>query len=198
MKRITSALALAVGIASFVFACSKKAPPAPAEPAPTAKAPEPEPKPAEPKPAEPAKVEADVAAKPAEDVAVAATPITGEARVKKYLACWELVNTKKFDELKACFAPDVMDDQVDSGMPAVNGWDAYKTARLDVYATAFPDFTGKAQYVFQVGDHTFGVILFGGTHGGVLKSAMGDIPATNKKTGSSSCTTSSGRRTPRS
>lgn len=193
MKRITSALALAVGIASFAPACSKKEPPKPVEP--TAKAPEPEPKPepkVDPKPVEDAAVKAaedaavkpaeEVAAKPAEDVAAAAA-ITGEERVKKYQACWADFNAKNLDGFKTCFAPDFTDDTVDSDVPQTTGWDEFKTKRLDVFRAAFPDLNGKAQYIFQIGDHTIGVQLFSGTQTGVLKSAMGDLPASNKKLG---------------
>jgi len=128
-------------------------------------------KPPETKPPEPPPPETKPARK---------APTTGEEVAAQYKECWGYFNDKKWDDFKACFAPDFVGEQVDSGTPPYKGPEGAAT-EAQAMATAFPDAKGEQQLTLVNGKKVVSITNFTGTHEGTLKGPAGDIPATHKK-----------------
>ncbi len=108
-----------------------------------------------------------------------ATALTQEDAAKMYAACWGHFNGRTWDDFKNCFAADAVSDDMGMGMQA-KGNEAI-VAEAKKYADAMSDTKGEAQLTLVNGKNIAAIQLFTGTHDGVMKSPMGDIPATGKK-----------------
>jgi predicted ester cyclase len=139
----------------------------------------------------------DEAAKPADKPSTTATPDkpatpekpaapampTGEELAKRYQDCWGYFNAKDYDNFKTCYAPGVVSDFVDSGMPPATGWDEVHAKHDAPIDEALPDRKGTVELTLINGSNGVTIALFTGTHTGTFKTPAGDIPATNKKVG---------------
>jgi steroid delta-isomerase-like uncharacterized protein len=137
------------------------------------------------------KEEAEPAKKPGSEKKVDKTPPTppkpvtlaGADLAKLYLDCWGAFNAADWAKFTACYAADSSSTWVDTGMPDAMGAKAIVDTQAKPFRDAFPDMKGDVQVVLLNGRNVFSVALMQGTHTGVLKSPMGDIPATGKKVG---------------
>ncbi|MDQ3337392.1 MAG: ester cyclase [Myxococcota bacterium] len=107
--------------------------------------------------------------------------LEGKALADRYLECTAHINGAKWDDFKTkCLAKDYKGHDADGqnieGPDAVLDW--FKGQH-----TAFPDMKFQPQLVLVNGRNILAVGLTTGTHTGVLKSPMGEVPATNKKMG---------------
>src|SRR5580765_6218398 len=69
-------------------------------------------------------------------------PLTPEELAKRLDECWGLWNAAKWDELKTCFATDVIAEAPGSGEPATSGAAALVDGAKSV-RPAFPDQKGE-------------------------------------------------------
>jgi len=109
------------------------------------------------------------------------TKLEGKALADKYLACTSFINTAKWDDLASkCLATTYKGHTADgddtSGPSAVVDY-------FKAQAAAFPDMKLQPQLVAVNGRNILAVALLTGTHTGTMKSAHGELPATNKKIG---------------
>ena len=120
-----------------------------------------------------------------EQAAVQAGPrvLTPAERVAWYQDCWSHFNNKAWDRFKACYADDVVSEQVDSGHPHAKGFDAMETG-VRTFVSAFPDVKGDLELVLVKGETILGIQVLTGTHTGVLIGPDGmSIPPTGKPIG---------------
>jgi predicted ester cyclase len=107
---------------------------------------------------------------------------TATERVAFYQDCWNLFNTKAWDQFAACYTADAESENVDSGMPVARGTDAVVQGAKDIVG-AFPDINGSLQLVV-VGEREIAALgLLTGTHTGPLTGGPEPLPATNKPIG---------------
>ncbi|MBA3539722.1 MAG: ester cyclase [Deltaproteobacteria bacterium] len=109
------------------------------------------------------------------------TPKTGNDLAAKYTDCVGHINAGKFDDFKSqCIAADYKGHQVDAPVVASadDAINYFKGNRV-----AFPDMKLAPQLVLINGRNVLAVNLATGAHTGVMKTPMGDVPATNKKIG---------------
>src|SRR6185503_15607294 len=118
------------------------APPATTEPAPAAAAPAPEEKKAEAKPA----------------------PATAEERTKLYQSCWAAFNVKDWAKFTPCISDKATSEQVDSGMPMLNGKNEFIEKGPKQFAASFPDAVGELQLTLLNGNTIVGIALVKGTN----------------------------------
>jgi len=109
-------------------------------------------------------------------------PPTTAARVAFYQDCWNLFNTKAWDQFAACYTADAESENVDSGMPAARGTEAVLKGAKD-FVAAFPDISGSLQLVVAGDQEIAALGLLTGTHTGPLPGGPEPIPATNKPIG---------------
>lgn len=112
-----------------------------------------------------------------------AKPATPEDAAKRYVECWGLFSGHDMDKFKGCYTKDALSVHVDSGIPDATGADQIIETHAKPLVTAFPDIKGDVELTLINGKNGVTVALLTGTHTGVMKSPMGDIPATNKKIG---------------
>ena len=107
--------------------------------------------------------------------------LEGKALADRYLECMSMVNDKKWDDFKSkCISADFKVNQADG--PGLANVDA-TLEFFKMQSTAFPDLKLSPQLVMVSGRNIIGVFMMTGTHTGVMKSPMGEIPPTNKKVG---------------
>ncbi len=121
-------------------------------------------------------------AKPADPKPVAKAP-TGDDLAKRYQDCWGFFNARDDAKFQTCYAPNIVSDFVDSGMPPVTTWKDIQEKHDKPILDAMPDAKGEVELTLVNGMNGATVALFTGTHTGTLKTPGGDIPATNKKIG---------------
>jgi ketosteroid isomerase-like protein len=112
----------------------------------------------------------------------APAPLAGTAIAERYQMCVGLVNDGKFDEFRKECADDSYTRHAFGGIPEQKGADNLVSFFKDQKA-AFPDWKLAPQLIMISGRNILAVNLVTGTHGGTMKSPMGDVPATNKKFG---------------
>jgi predicted ester cyclase len=114
---------------------------------------------------------------------VAAKPATPEDQAKRYVECWGLFSTKKWDDFKSCYSKDAVSQHVDSGIPDATGPDQIIAMHAKPLTDAFPDIKGDVELVLVSGKNAATFALLTGTNSGTMKSPAGDMPPTNKKIG---------------
>lgn len=118
-------------------------------------------------------------------VSPAASPTrTGEVIAAWYQQCWAHFNTKNFDALQNCYAPDATSETVDSTQqPPLKGRSAIMDqARADV--GIFSDRRGYVTLVLQHGPHVVSLATWTATNDGPMPGPDGKpMPATKKKIG---------------
>ena len=122
-------------------------------------------------------------AKPAPAPPPPAKTVTGDDLAKRYVECWGYFSAKDWDNMKTCYAPNIVSESVDSGMPPVTGWNDVHDKTEKPMVDAFPDVKGDVELTLINGKNGVTVALLTGTHSGTLKTPAGDVPATNKKFG---------------
>lgn len=108
----------------------------------------------------------------------AAAPMTPEQLATWYGGCWSHFNARKWDDFKACFAADMVEEDLGSGL-TTKGADA-SVENAKAFAAGFSDGKGEPQLTLVNGTHIVSITLFTGTHDGALKSPAGEIPASKK------------------
>lgn len=108
----------------------------------------------------------------------AAAAKTPEQLATWYGECWAHFNARKWDDFKACFAADMVEEDLGSGL-TTKGADA-SLENAKAFAAGFSDGKGEQQLTLVNGTHIVSVTRFTGTHDGALKSPAGEIPATKK------------------
>jgi predicted ester cyclase len=109
--------------------------------------------------------------------------LTPAERAAWYQACWGYINSRTWDQFKACYADTAESDQVDSGQPPAKGADAI-LASAKAFTGAFPDMKGTNSLILIKGDSLAAISLITGTHTGTLLGAGGQsIPSTGKPIG---------------
>jgi predicted ester cyclase len=152
---------MASALLVFALACKKEAPPG-----------------AEAPPPAPSMAEASKAPEPAKSASAA-----GEALAKRYLECWGFFSAKDWASFQTCYAPDIVSDFVDSGMPPATSWAQIQEMHNLPLATAFPDARGEVELTLINGRNGLTIALVTGTQTGPLRTPAGDVPPTGKKIG---------------
>lgn len=106
------------------------------------------------------------------------TAMTPEARASWYAQCWDVFNARVWDEFRKCFADDLVEEDLGTGMKTTGADKAVENAKA--FAAAFSDGKGEQQLTLVNGTHVASLTLFTGTHDNALESPMGKIPATHK------------------
>jgi hypothetical protein len=105
-----------------------------------------------------------------------ALPMTDDARVKKFTACWDLWSAGTFDAYGDCYALDAKSEYPGANAPAADSRakivEEAKAARVQV-----PDQKGQLQLVLASGETVVGVVLVTGTVGGKATGGYAGIVA---------------------
>jgi len=112
-----------------------------------------------------------------------AKPLTGAQLADWYGKCWDLFNTKKWDEFSKCYAEDAVATRGTDPGYALKGRSAIIEKNAKAFVAAFPDVKGERTVTLVNGNKIASMALVQGTHTGPLTGPGGTIPATNKKMG---------------
>ncbi len=107
----------------------------------------------------------------------------GAALAQRYQDCWGFFSAHDWKAFETCYAPGVVSDFVDSGMPSATGWDSIFAQHTRPLVDAMSDVRGSVELTLINGDSGVTVALLLGTHDGALATPAGAIPATQKKIG---------------
>lgn len=111
-------------------------------------------------------------------------PATGDDMAKRYVECWGFYNAKDWKNFETCYAPGATSELVNTyGVPDATGYAKILEHHTKPFVDAFPDAKGDVELTLINGKDGVTVALFTGTHTGLMKSPMGDVPATSKKFG---------------
>ena len=122
-------------------------------------------------------------APPAASAPPTPAPMTAEQSIDWYKKCWELFNTKAWDNFQNCYAPDATSESVDSGQAPAKGRAAIIEAAKATVAPN-PDVHGELQLILANGQNLLSVALWKGTHTAPMPGPGGkSIPATGKPFG---------------
>jgi predicted ester cyclase len=108
---------------------------------------------------------------------------TGAAIAQRYVDCWGFLSAKDWASFQTCYAPGIVSDFVDSGMPPVSSWDDIQKLHNLPLATAFPDAKGTVELTLVNGSRAVTIALLTGTQTGPLVGPGGTIPPTGKRIG---------------
>src|SRR5690349_6170957 len=81
----------------------------------------------------------------------AATAMTPEAVASWYAQCWDVFNARMWDEFRKCFADDMVEEDLASGMKTTGADKSVENAKA--FATAFSDGKGEQQLTLVNGMH---------------------------------------------
>lgn len=95
-----------------------------------------------------------------------------QERVKWYQDCWAQFNDKKWDELKACYAPTATSRESGFGKPDLTGADAIVAAAKELTDIA-PDVRGDPQLILVNQGRLASLTVLHGTQTGPIKDAKG-------------------------
>ncbi|HTR54685.1 MAG TPA: nuclear transport factor 2 family protein [Kofleriaceae bacterium] len=109
-------------------------------------------------------------------------PPTADDMAKRFHDCWTDWAATKWDDFKSCYANDAASEAPGSGMPAMTGSTAIVDA-MKQYRAASPDEKAQSQLLLVSGKKIVAVTLVSGKQSGPLKTATGNLAATNKPFG---------------
>lgn len=100
----------------------------------------------------------------------AATSITTR-NAEAYGACVQHYNARRWEDLRACYAPDVLQDEPGTGKPWVGIDDVID--HLHLFVDSFPDNSSVPQLTLVNGSHVVSIVRLRGTNDGPFPGAPG-------------------------